>query len=106
MRRAQAPWEARTATTPNPEIEVRRQQGCAPRSTHPLCGSSGASNRTEAKAERDEFLAKQRRGEIAPPTKITFAEVATEFLASFEALVAAGERAERTLERYRSALDL
>jgi integrase len=65
-----------------------------------------ACNRTEAKAERDEFLAKQRRGEIAPPTKITFAEVAAEFLASFEALVAAGERAERTLERYRSALDL
>jgi len=47
-----------------------------------------------------------RRGEIAPPSKITFAEVAVEFLDSFEGLVAAGERAERTFERYRSALDL
>ncbi len=65
-----------------------------------------AATRTEAKAERDEFLGKHRRGEIAPPSKITFAEVAEEFLASFGALVAAGERAERTLERYRSALDL
>jgi integrase len=64
-----------------------------------------ARTRTEAKAERDEFLAKQRRGEIAPPSKITFGDVAAEFLKSFDALVAAGERAERTLERYRSALD-
>ena len=65
-----------------------------------------ARTRTEARAERDEFLAKRRRGEIAPPSKITFAEVAAEFLRTFEALVAVGDRAERTLERYRSALDL
>jgi integrase len=65
-----------------------------------------ARTRTEARAERDAFLTKLRRGEIAPPSNITFGEVAAEFLASFEALVAAGERAERTLERYRSALDI
>jgi integrase len=65
-----------------------------------------ARSRTEARAERDAFLAKLRRGEIAPPSNITFAEVAAEFLTMFETLVAAGERAERTLERYRSALDL
>jgi integrase len=65
-----------------------------------------AVNRTEARAERDEFLSKLRRGEIARPSKITFGEVASEFLTSFAALVAAGDRAERTLERYRSALDL
>ena len=41
-----------------------------------------AGTRTEAKAERDEFLGKQRRGEIAPPSKITFVAVAEEFLAS------------------------
>jgi hypothetical protein len=33
-----------------------------------------ARTRTEAKAERDEFLAKQRRGEIAVPMKLTVAE--------------------------------
>jgi hypothetical protein len=65
-----------------------------------------ATTRTDARAERDAFLAKLRRGEIAPPSKLTFAEVATEFLTAFEGLVASGERAERTLERYRSALDL
>ena len=65
-----------------------------------------ARTRTEARAERDAFLAKLRRGEVAPPSNITFGEVASEFLSTFEALVAAGERAERTLERYRSALNI
>src|SRR5262245_43693138 len=65
-----------------------------------------ARTRTEARSERDAFFAKLRRGEIALPSKITFGEVASEFLTTFEALVAAGERAERTLERYRSALEI
>ena len=49
-----------------------------------------ARTRTEARAERDEFLAKQRRGEIGPPSKITLAEVAAEFLTTFGALVVVG----------------
>lgn len=64
-----------------------------------------ARTRTEAKAERDAFLAKQRRGEIAVPTKLTVAECVADYLAHLESLVAAGERAERTVERYRSHLE-
>jgi integrase len=64
-----------------------------------------ARTRTEAKAERDEYLAKLRRGEIAPVSKLTLAEFIDEYLEHFASLVAAGERAERTLERYRSHLD-
>lgn len=64
-----------------------------------------ARNRTDARAERDEFLAKQRRGEIAVPSSRTFGEVAVEYLSMIEALVAAGERSERTLDQYRMALD-
>ena len=64
-----------------------------------------ARNRTEAKGERDEFLAKRRRGEIAPVSKITLAEFIDEYLDHLASLVAAGERAERTLERYRSHLE-
>ena len=54
-----------------------------------------------AKGERDEFLAKRRRGEIAPVSKVTLAEFIDEYLDHLASLVAAGERAERTLERYR-----
>ena len=50
-------------------------------------------------------LAKHRRGELAPATTVTVAELVAEYLAHLEALVAAGERAERTVERYRSHLE-
>jgi integrase len=64
-----------------------------------------ARNVSEAKAERDELLAKHRRGELAPVTTVTVAELVAEYLAHLEALVAAGERAERTVERYQSHLE-
>ena len=64
-----------------------------------------ARNVSEAKAERDELLAKHRRGELAPVTTVTVAELVAEYLAHLEALVAAGERAERTVERYWSHLE-
>lgn len=64
-----------------------------------------ARNRTEARAERDDLLAKHRRGEVAAPSKITLGEIAAEYLQSVEELVAAEELGERTLERYRHALN-
>jgi integrase len=50
-------------------------------------------------------MSKLRAGQVAAPSKITFAEVAAEYLAGLEANVAAGERAPRTLERYKQHLD-
>jgi integrase len=64
-----------------------------------------ARTRTEARAERDEHLAKLRRGEIAPVSKVTLGKFIDEYLEHLSSLVAAGERAERTLERYRSHLE-
>jgi integrase len=63
-----------------------------------------AATRTDAKVERDSFLTQLRRGEVPAPSRITFREVAEEYLSSVEALVASGERAERTYERYGHAL--
>jgi integrase len=65
-----------------------------------------ARTKTEARAERDLFMTKLRGGQVAAPSKITFAEVADEYIAGLEATVAAGERAPRTLERYKQHLDL
>ena len=62
-----------------------------------------ARTRTEAKAERDLFMSKLRAGHVAAPSKITFAEVAAEYVAGLEASVAHGDRAPRTLERYKTA---
>jgi integrase len=64
-----------------------------------------ASTRTVARAERDLFMSKLRAGQVAAPSKITFAEVASEYIAGLEANVAAGERASRTLERYEQHLN-
>jgi integrase len=63
-----------------------------------------ASTRTEAKAERDAFLSALRRGEIVAPSKLTVKDVVDEYLEYLDALVAAGERGERTAERYRQHL--
>lgn len=63
-----------------------------------------AATRTEARAERDSFLTQLRRGEAAAASKITLREVAEEYLSTIEALVANGERGERTYERYSHAL--
>lgn len=51
------------------------------------------------------MLAKHRRGELAPVTTVTVAELVAGYLVHLEALVAAGERGERTVERYRSHLE-
>ena len=64
-----------------------------------------AVTRQDAKAERDEFMTKLRGGQVATPSKLTFAEAAAEYLVGLEASVAAGEKAPRTLERYRQHLD-
>jgi integrase len=64
-----------------------------------------AANRTQAKAERDAFLTKLRAGQVAAPSKITFQEVAEEYLAGLDSAVSAGERSARTAERYRQHLD-
>ena len=64
-----------------------------------------AQTRTDAKAERDEFLSQLRRGQIVAPSKVTFGQAAAEYLAGLDASVAAGERAPRTAERYRQHLE-
>ena len=40
-----------------------------------------ARTRTEAKAEGDLFMTKLRAGEVAAPSKVTFAEVSAEYIA-------------------------
>jgi integrase len=59
----------------------------------------------EARRQRDLLSAKAQRGELPAPTRTTFAELAETWIEGFEALVAAGERGERTLEHYRYHLD-
>jgi integrase len=51
-------------------------------------------------------MSKLRAGHVAAPSKITFEEVAAEYVAGLEAMVAAGDRAPRTLERYKQHLDV
>src|SRR5512133_1944406 len=59
----------------------------------------------EARRQRDLLSAKAQRGELLARRSITFAELAAQWLEHFEALVASGERAERTLEHYRYHLE-
>jgi integrase len=59
----------------------------------------------EARRQRDLLSAKALQGELLTPTSLTFAELAEQWLEGFEALVASGERAERTLEHYRYHLE-
>jgi integrase len=59
----------------------------------------------EARRQRQLLAAKAQLGQLAPPDRTTFAELAESWLAGFEAQVAAGERGERTLENYRYHLD-
>jgi integrase len=54
----------------------------------------------EARRLRTLLLGKVERGELATPTRLTFAELAATWLEAFEALVVAGERSPRTLENY------
>ena len=59
----------------------------------------------QARRQRDLLSSKAQRGELAPPTRLSFAELAESWIDGFAALVAAGERGERTLENYRYHLD-
>src|SRR4051794_17074411 len=51
--------------------------------------------------EAEEYRTKVRRGEVIPPTSLTFGEAAVEFFEITEALVTTGERSQRTLDLYR-----
>src|ERR687885_653947 len=59
----------------------------------------------EARGQRDLLASKAHTGLLPPPTRLTFVQLAESWLEGFEALVAAGERGERTLENYRYHLD-
>ena len=59
----------------------------------------------EARRQRQRLSAKAQTGQLAPPDRTTFAELAETWIAGFEAQVEAGERGERTLENYRYHLD-
>jgi integrase len=59
----------------------------------------------EARRQRDLLASKAHTGLLPPPSRLTFAQLAETWLEGFEALVAAGERGERTLENYRYHLD-
>jgi integrase len=59
----------------------------------------------EARRQRDLLSATAQQGELPPPTRITFAELAESWIEGFAAQVASGERSERTLEHYRYHLD-
>jgi integrase len=59
----------------------------------------------EARRQRQLLSAKAQTGQLAPPNRTTFAELAETWLAGFESQVEAGERGERTLENYRYHLD-
>lgn len=56
---------------------------------------------TEARRMREKLRVQVSEGELPVPTRTTFGEVAEDFLAMFESLVAAGEKSERTAEVYR-----
>jgi integrase len=59
----------------------------------------------EARKQRELLSAKAQRGELIAPTTLTFGEIAATWVENLEALVVAGERAERTLENYRYHLN-
>lgn len=54
-----------------------------------------------AVVEAEEYRSQVRRGEIVVSSRLTFTEVAEEFFALMETLVATGERSQRTLDLYR-----
>jgi hypothetical protein len=59
----------------------------------------------EARRHRELLSAAVQRGDVSAATSVTFAELSQEFLAGLAAQVAAGERSERTLERYADDLE-
>jgi integrase len=63
-----------------------------------------AATFVEAVRQRQLLQSFARSGELPLSPRLTFAEVATRWLADFETKVAAGERRDRTLDLYRSQL--
>ena len=63
-----------------------------------------ARSLAEARTQREFLREAARIGELPLSPRLTFGEVATRWLAEFEAKVAAGARRERTLDLYRSQL--
>jgi integrase len=59
----------------------------------------------EARRQRDLLASNAHTGLLPPPSRLTFAQLAATWLEGFEALVAVGERGERTLENYRYHLN-
>ena len=51
--------------------------------------------------EAEEYRTQLRRGEVLPPSRLTFARGREEYFEIIEALVATGERSQRTLDLYR-----
>jgi integrase len=69
------------------------------------CFKTVGKKLSEARRQRELRSAKAQLGELAQPSRTTFAELAESWLKGFEAQVLAGERSERTLEHYRYHLD-
>ncbi len=69
------------------------------------CFKTVGDKLSEARRQRELRSAKAQLGELAQPSRMTFAELAESWLEGFEAQVLAGERGERTLEHYRYHLD-
>jgi integrase len=63
-----------------------------------------AATLVEALRQRELLQSVGRSGELPLSPRLTFAEVASRWLAEFEAKVTAGERRDRTLDLYRSQL--
>jgi hypothetical protein len=63
--------------------------------------TTAARNLTEAKAEREQLRVDVRSGQAVVPSKVKTSDVAKDFFSTFESLVLAGEKSERTLELYR-----
>ncbi len=59
----------------------------------------------EARSSRADLIAAGRRGEVPASPRLTFGTVADRWVLRFEALVASGERRDRTLESHRYYLD-
>lgn len=63
--------------------------------------TTAARNLTQARAEREKLRVDVRSGQAVVPSKVTLADVARDFLSTFDSYVVAGEKSERTLELYR-----
>jgi len=63
-----------------------------------------AKTLTDAKREQRALMLIRDRGEDVAPSRLSLADVAADFFETFQGLVVAGEKSERTLELYRQRL--